>query len=181
MRVSFTGGADCSPRAGPGLTAHVRRRIPHLVLSIGDTAPEFEGVDQDGQRHTLSDLVRESAVVLYFYPKDFTPVCTAQACLFRDSREELAKEGVNVVGVSSDDGASHGEFAKKHGVGFPLLSDPERTIQKAYEARQVLGLFPKRVTYLIDRNKKIRGVFHHELSAQKHLDDVRGALKSLKD
>jgi len=138
-------------------------------------------VDQNGQRHTLSDLVRDSAVVLYFYPKDFTPVCTAQACLFRDSREELAREGVNVVGVSSDDSTSHGEFAKKHGVGFPLLSDPERTIQKAYEARQVLGLFPKRVTYLIDRNKKIRGVFHHELSAQKHLDDVRGALKALKD
>ena len=151
------------------------------MLSIGDTAPDFDGVDQNGQRQTLSDLVKESAVVLYFYPKDFTPVCTAQACLFRDSREELAREGVKVVGVSADDTASHGEFAKKHSVGFPLLSDPDKRIQKAYEARQVLGLFPKRVTYLIDRNKKIRGVFHHELSAQKHLDDVRGALKSLKD
>ena len=151
------------------------------MLSIGDTAPDFEGVDQNGKRQALSDLVKESAVVLYFYPKDFTPVCTAQACLFRDSRDELAKEGVNVVGVSGDDAASHGEFAKKHNVGFPLLSDPDRKIQKAYEARQVLGLFPKRVTYLIDRNKKIRGVFHHELSAQKHLDDVRNALKTLKD
>jgi peroxiredoxin Q/BCP len=161
----------------------VARQAPHSppVLSIGDTAPDFDGVDQNGQRQTLSDLVKESAVVLYFYPKDFTPVCTAQACLFRDSREELAREGVNVVGVSADDTASHGEFAKKHNVGFPLLSDPDKRIQKAYEARQVLGLFPKRVTYLIDRNKKIRGVFHHELSAQKHLDDVRGALKSLKD
>jgi peroxiredoxin Q/BCP len=150
------------------------------VLAVGDTAPDFQGVDQTGRRVTLDDLVKESAVVLYFYPKDFTPVCTAQACLFRDAREDLAKEGVSVVGVSGDDTASHDKFAKKHQVPFPLLSDPEKAIQRAYEARQVLGLFPKRVTYVIDRNKKIRAVFHHELSAQKHLDAVRQALGTLK-
>jgi peroxiredoxin Q/BCP len=150
------------------------------VLSIGDTAPDFQGVDQNGRRVTLDELTKDSALVLYFYPKDFTPVCTAQACLFRDSREELAKEGVNVVGVSGDDTASHDKFAKKHNVPFPLISDPDKTIQKSYEARQLLGLLAKRVTYVIDRNKKVVAVFHHELSAQKHLDAVRAALGKLK-
>jgi len=147
------------------------------VLSVGDTAPDFEGVDQNGRRVALSDLLRDGGVVLYFYPKDFTPVCTAQACTFRDAHAELATEGVQVVGVSADDTATHAQFAEKHHVPYSLLSDPDQRIQKAYEARQVFGFFPKRVTYVIDRTKKIRGVFHHELSAGKHLEAVRKILK----
>jgi peroxiredoxin Q/BCP len=149
------------------------------VLSVGDTAPDFSGTDQKGRRVTLDELVEESGIVLYFYPKDFTPVCTAQACLFRDAGSELAAQGVRVVGVSMDDTSSHARFAEKHGVSFPLLSDPDKSIQKAYEARQLLGLLAKRVTYVIDRQKKIRGVFHHELSAQKHLDAVKQAVASM--
>jgi len=149
-----------------------------VVLSIGDRAPDFEGVDQDGRRVTLDDLVKDAGIVLYFYPKDFTPVCTAQACLFRDSNAELAAAGVKVVGVSGDDQDSHARFAKKHGVTYTLLSDPEKRIQKAFEARQLLGMLAKRVTYVIGKDKKIRAVFHHELSAQKHLDAVRAARKS---
>jgi peroxiredoxin Q/BCP len=149
------------------------------VLSIGDEAPDFGGVDQAGRRVTLRELVRDSAIVLYFYPRDFTPVCTAQACLFRDATEELAAEGVKVVGVSEDDTASHAKFAEAHRVPYTLLSDPDRSIQKAYGARQLLGLLAKRVTYVIDQNKKIRAVYHHELSARKHLDAVRKVLGSL--
>jgi peroxiredoxin Q/BCP len=149
-----------------------------VVLSIGDRAPDFEGVDQDGRRVTLDELVKDAGIVLYFYPKDFTPVCTAQACLFRDSNAELAQAGVKVVGVSGDDPESHARFAKKHHVPYTLLSDPEKSIQKAFEARQLLGMLAKRVTYVIGQDKKIRAVFHHELSAQKHLDAVRAALKS---
>jgi len=150
------------------------------VLSPGDTAPDFEGVDQNGRRVTLGDLLKESAIVLYFYPKDFTPVCTAQACTFRDASSELAAEGVRVVGVSEDDTASHAKFAEAHRVPYTLLSDPDRRIQKAFGARQLLGVFPKRVTYVIDQNKKIRAVYHHELSAKKHLDAVRKVLGSLR-
>ena len=150
------------------------------MLSKGDTAPSFEGTDQNGNRVKLDDLLKESAVVLYFYPKDFTPVCTAQACLFRDTNAELAAEGVKVVGVSGDDQTSHSRFAETHKVPYPLLSDPDKSIQKSYEARQLLGLLAKRVTYVIDKNKKIRGVFHHELSAQKHLDAVKKVLAAMK-
>jgi peroxiredoxin Q/BCP len=143
------------------------------VLSVGDRAPDFEGVDQFGKKWTLDELVKERSIVLYFYPKDFTPVCTKEACLFRDAHEELAKGGIAVVGVSADDADTHAKFAEHHKLPFPLLSDPDKRIAATYGARQVLGLFSKRVTYVIDREKRVRGAFHHELSAQSHLDDVR--------
>jgi peroxiredoxin Q/BCP len=149
------------------------------VLAVGDRAPDFTTTDQSGATVSLDDLVRDNVVVLYFYPRDFTPVCTAQACTFRDAESELAAEGARVVGVSADSGDSHARFATKHRVGFTLLSDPEKALQKAFGARQLLGLLAKRVTYVIDRNKTVRGVFHHELSAEKHLDAVRKVLKSL--
>lgn len=161
------------------MTRGAHGRIRHLVLSIGDTAPDFTGTDQHGKKVSLDELLKESAVVLYFYPKDFTPVCTAQACMFRDTSAELAAAGARVVGVSGDDQSSHSRFAETHKVPFSLLSDPDKSIQKAYEARQLLGLLTKRVTYVIDRNRKIRGVFHHELSAQKHIDAVKKMLGSL--
>jgi peroxiredoxin Q/BCP len=167
-------------RGGRGsLTRRGGGRMPGSVLSIGSRAPDFEGVDQAGKTVTLDELVRESAVVLYFYPKDFTPVCTAQACVFRDAHEELARQGVRVVGVSMDDTPTHARFAEKHGVAHRLLSDPDKRIQKAYEARQLLGMLPKRVTYVIDRQKTIRAAYHHELSAGKHLEAVKAVVASL--
>ena len=148
------------------------------VLSVGDKAPDFEGIDQFGKKWTLDELVKDRSIVLYFYPKDFTPVCTKEACLFRDAHEELAKGGISVVGVSTDDSETHAKFAEHHRLPFPLLSDPDKRIASAYGARQVLGLFSKRVTYVIDRQKQVRGAFHHELSAQRHLDDVRRVVAS---
>jgi len=165
--------ASSRERLASRLTLSQHGRIACPVLSIGDTAPDFVSVDQRGNRVSLDDLVGDSGLVLYFYPKDFTPVCTAQACLFRDASSELAEHGIRVAGVSADDTSSHAKFAETHRVPFTLLSDPDQRIQQAYEARQLFGLFAKRVTYVIDPQKKIRGVFHHELSAQKHLDAVR--------
>jgi peroxiredoxin Q/BCP len=156
----------------------VRRLHGRAVLSIGDKAPDFEGIDQFGKRWTLDELVKDGSIVLYFYPKDFTPVCTKEACLFRDAHEELAKGGISVVGVSTDDAETHAKFAERHRLPFPLLSDPDKRISSAYGARQVLGLFSRRVTYVIDRQKRVRGAFHHELSAQRHLDDVRRVVAS---
>jgi len=149
------------------------------VLAIGDSAPDFEGVDQNGRHVTLAELSKESGVVLYFYPKDFTPVCTAQACTFRDAHAELAAQGIQVVGVSADDTSSHAKFAEKHRVPYTLLSDPDKKIQKAYEARQILGLLPKRVTYVIDKNGLIAGVFKAELNASKHVDGVKDLVRKL--
>ncbi|MGC4088707.1 MAG: peroxiredoxin [Polyangiaceae bacterium] len=144
-------------------------------LTPGSLAPDFQGVDQDGATLTLESLLSGGRLVLYFYPRDFTRVCTAEACLFRDATRELAQLNASIAGVSTDSSDSHSRFAAQHGVKFRLIADPERRITRAYDADRWLG-FTKRVTYVIDRDKKILGAFQHELSAQKHLEDVRRIL-----
>jgi len=148
------------------------------MLKVGDVAPEFSAQDQHGQTVTLASLLARGRLVLYFYPKDFTPVCTAQACTFRDATSELGTLSANVVGVSADGVDSHQRFADKHGVSFSLIADPERRIIKPYRALLPIINHTLRVTYVIDTNRRILGAFHHELSAKKHLDDVKRALES---
>ena len=147
------------------------------MLSVGDVAPDFSGEDQHGKRVSLSSLLERGKLVIYFYPKDFTPVCTAQACTFRDATSELAELGSNVVGVSGDTAESHQRFGSAHSVPFSLLPDPEHRIIKAYGASWLFGR-TRRVTYVIDTNRRILGAFHHELSAAKHLSDVKRLLQS---
>jgi len=107
-------------------------------------------------------------------------VCTAQACTFRDASEGLTALGAAVIGVSGDNTDSHQRFADKHGVPFSLLADPDRRIIKAYGASIPILNHTLRVTYVIDTNRRILGAFHHELSAAKHLADVKRALESNK-
>lgn len=142
----------------------------------------FEGVAADGTRVSLGELLGRKNVVLYFYPKDFTAVCTREACLFRDAYEELAAADTVVIGVSLDDASTHRRFAEEHKLNFVLLADEGGAIAKAYGAVGMLGgllSMARRVTFVIDKQGIIRGVFRHELSAQKHLDDVRAQLASL--
>jgi peroxiredoxin Q/BCP len=153
-----------------------------MTLAIGQTAPDFEVVGlQDGQQRPLklSDFRGRKNVVLYFYPRDFTPVCTKEACGFRDLYDELVSSDTEVIGVSVDDDASHARFATKYGVKFPLVADPDRTLAKRYEAtsflRNLLGS-TRRVTYLIDKKGSIAAVFESELRASQHFDGVKAAL-----
>jgi len=148
------------------------------MLKVGDLAPEFSAQDQHGTAISLAGLLERGRLVLYFYPKDFTPVCTAQACTFRDASSELGTLSANVVGVSGDPVDSHQRFAEKHGVPFSLIADPERRIIKPYRALLPIINHTLRVTYVIDTNRRILGAFHHEFSATKHLDDVKRALES---
>ena len=146
------------------------------MLSVGDRAPPFEGVDQHGASVALEALVREGPVILYFYPRDFTSVCTREACLFRDAHDEMASLSASIVGVSVDDQQTHQRFAERHSLPFSLVADPDRRIRRAYKT----DLWPfrrvKRATYVIGRNGIIVGAFRHELSASKHIADVRGVL-----
>ena len=148
------------------------------MLKVGELAPEFGAEDQHGQRVTLSSLLTKGPLVLYFYPKDFTPVCTAQACTFRDAFSDLEALGVTVVGVSRDAQASHQRFAEKHAVQFSLLADPDRQIIKPYGALMPILGGTLRITYVIGKDRRILAAFHHELSASKHLRDVKQALAS---
>ena len=150
------------------------------MLKVGDLAPEFTAQDQHGKTVTLSSALERGRLIIYFYPKDFTPVCTAQACTFRDASEGLAELGATVIGVSKDSAESHQRFGDKHSVPFSLLGDPERRIIKAYKAVLPILGNTLRVTYVIDTNRRVLGAFHHELSAAKHLSDVKRALESAK-
>ena len=146
------------------------------MLKVGTVAPDFTARDQHGKTITLDGLLERGRLVLYFYPKDFTPVCTAQACTFRDASEGLAELGANVVGVSGDQAESHQRFSTENRVPFSLVADPERRIIKPYKASIPLINHTLRITYVIGTDRKILGAFHHELSAAKHLDDVKRAL-----
>jgi thioredoxin-dependent peroxiredoxin len=149
------------------------------MLQVNDMAPPFQGTDQGGREIALEELVKQGPVVLYFYPKDFTRVCTQQACMFRDAYAELKDQAAEIVGVSVDGDDTHHAFAQKHDIGFPLLSDKKRRISKDYGVQRLFGLFTKRVTFVIDGEQRIRGVFHHEMSAKAHMEDVRRCLASL--
>ena len=152
------------------------------ALRVGDSAPDFDLVSSGGAPLKLRDLQGKKNVVLYFYPGDFTPVCTKETCGFRDMYAELEGKDTEVIGVSTDSDASHEKFKEAHSVPFPLVSDADRKLAAAYGAtgllHNLLGKV-KRITYVIDKTGKIAGVFEGELSAGKHLEGVRGLLAKL--
>ncbi|GAB4204383.1 MAG: peroxiredoxin [Sandaracinaceae bacterium] len=128
-----------------------------------------------------TDVLRaRGPVVVYFYPKDFTPGCTQEACLFRDAFADLDGRGASLIGVSSDDDASHVRFAERYGLPFSLVSDPDHAHAKAFDAMRILGLFgARRITYVIDRDGIIRAALHHELSMRAHVEGVERAIAEL--
>lgn len=134
------------------------------MLEIGDKAPAFTALDQDGKKVSLSDF-KGKQVVLYFYPKDMTPGCTVEACAFRDGHGALQKAGAVVLGVSKDPVPSHKKFSDKFSLPFSLLADEDLKIMKAYGAWGEKSLYGRkfmgtlRVTYIINSNGKIKAVF----------------------
>jgi peroxiredoxin Q/BCP len=141
------------------------------MLAVGDLAPDFEADASDGRRLTLGEL-RGTAVVLYFFPRAFTPICTHQAARFRDNQAELTELGARVIGVSPDPLETQCEFGRSQRVQFPLLADPERRICKSYGV--VWSLLPRvrRVTFVIGETGRIELVLNHEFQVSKHLDGV---------
>ena len=120
-------------------------------VEIGSIAPDFSLLSQSGQMVSLRDFIVEKPVVLFFYPKDDTPGCTKEACAFRDDYEGFGKLDAEVIGISSDSVESHKNFAAKHDLPYTLLSDEESKVRKLYGVPNTLGLFPGRVTYVIDK------------------------------
>src|SRR4051795_2801295 len=121
-----------------------------MGIRAGDAAPDFTLPKQDGSSVRLKDLLGKGAVVLYFYPKDDTPGCTVEACSFRDAYEDFKEAGAEVVGISSDSAAAHRAFADKHRLPFLLVADEGGKVRKLYGVPSTFGLFPGRVTYVID-------------------------------
>ena len=149
------------------------------MLKVGQDAPPFEVVATGGKKLALADYRGKKNVVLFFYPKDFTRVCTAEVCGFRDMYEDLASKDTEVIGVSLDSDTSHEKFVQKYSVPYPLVADKDRTLAKSYEAIGGLGSIigiTKRVTYLIDKQGKIVGAFDGTFDADPHLGGVKEAL-----
>jgi thioredoxin-dependent peroxiredoxin len=151
-----------------------------MTIKIGDEAPDFNFTHKNGSPASLKSLRQQKAVVLYFYPKDETPGCTAQACSFRDAYEDFIKAGAEVIGVSSDATSSHESFAARHRLPFTLISDADGSLRKRYGVpRSFLGLMPGRVTYVIDREGVVQHVFNSQLQATKHITEAMNVLKRL--
>lgn len=148
-----------------------------MALSIGQKAPDFSLASTSGESISMSKDLKKKAFILYFYPKDFTPGCTAEACEFRDQFEAFRDLDVPVFGVSRDKMDSHLKFKKQHRLPFDLLSDVEGKVCKAYDALIPLIRMPKRVTYLIDEDHKIAGVFSDMFESKKHIQSMLGKLK----
>ena len=149
-------------------------------VGVGDTAPDFTLPSQSGEEVSLSDFVgKKKAVVLYFYPKDDTPGCTREACSFREEHERFGDLEAEVVGVSSDSVRSHQRFVEKHGLPFVLLSDEGGEVRKLYGVPNTLGLFPGRVTYVIDEEGVVRHVFSSQLGVTRHVEQALEALEEI--
>jgi len=151
-------------------------------LRIGDMAPDFDVVSSAGKALKLKELAGKKNVVLYFYPGDFTPICTKETCGFRDMYADLGSKDTEVIGVSADSDASHEKFAREYKLEFALVSDGERQLAKKYGAtsflRDILGKLARK-TFVIDKQGRIAGIFEGELSASKHVEGVKGLIAKL--
>jgi peroxiredoxin Q/BCP len=148
-------------------------------IQVGDKAPDFTLTSQSGDQVRLYDRLGERAVVLYFYPKDDTRGCTAEACAFRDSHEVFTDAGAEVIGVSSDSVNKHAAFAGRHQLPFTLLSDEKGKVRKEYGVPATLGLIPGRVTYVIDREGTVRHVFNSMTGIDRHVADALDVVREI--
>ena len=148
-----------------------------MSLNVGDTVPYFELKDQKGELFKSDTVIGKKPAVVYFYPKDQTPGCTAEACSFRDSYEDFKDLGAEVIGISSDSIGSHKRFAQRHRLPFILLADTKKKVQRLFKLPKLLfGLYTKRITFVIDKEGKVVYV-HDSLLATSH---IKKALKALK-
>lgn len=147
------------------------------MLEPGTHAPDFELLDQDGVPVRLSAYRGQSNVVLFFYPKDNTLVCTLEVCAFRDAHAALMDVDAVVLGISNDPVSSHLSFAKRWKLPYQLLSDPDGSVRRSYEVNRTLGLFAGRVTYVIDREGIIRRAVNDPFRAFHHVQEALEALK----
>lgn len=148
------------------------------MLQVGSMAPEFELADQHGEARTLAALLVRGPLVLYFYPADFTPVCTAEACMFRDVHTEIAEAGLSVAGISPQSSASHQKFGGRHKLPFPLLADTDKSVVRAYEANGPFGIGVRRLTYLIAPDRTITDAVRSDLGIGRHRKFVRAAIEA---
>ena len=155
--------------------------ILNAQVKVGDKAPDFSLTDKNGKTFELSSLLGKKNLVIYFYPKDETSGCTAEACSFRDNYEEFLKYNCEVIGISNDTPDSHTSFVSNHNLPFILLSDDDHKVQKLYGVPKTGGILPGRITYLVDKNGIAQMVFSSQTKATQHISEALTTLKSLNE
>ncbi len=146
------------------------------MLKPGDLAPEFFLSDENGNEVSLTQLLQPGPIILYFYPADFTPGCTKEACTFRDIHDDILSVGLRVVGVSPQDAESHARFKDEHNLPFTLICDPENVATKMYDVDGPFGKGVRRVTYLITQGQKIQDALQADVMVGKHRAFVQKAI-----
>ena len=149
-------------------------------IEVGDIAPDFALPNSSGVAQKLSDFQGKSEVVLFFYPKDDSPACRAEACAFRDSYDEFQKVGAEVIGISAGTSESQDRFTTKRKLPYRLVSDQEGTLQRLYKVPKTFGFIPGRVTYVIDRQGIVRHIFNSQFRPAKHVEEALEVLKRLR-
>ena len=148
------------------------------MLQVGDIAPEFELADQHGERVSLSTLLADGPIVLFFYPKAMTTGCTKESCHFRDLASEFAQLGATRVGISADRVDKQAQFDDKHQLGYPLLSDPDRKGAGRFGVKRMGPIFNKRATFVIDTDRRVLAAISSEMNMEAHADEALVVLRA---
>ena len=148
------------------------------MLSTGDQVEDFTLADQSGGSRSLSGLLENGPVVLFFYPKAMTTGCTKESCHFRDLGSEFEAVGAQRVGISADKVDRQARFDAKHGLGYPLLSDPDRTVARQFGVKRPGPLMNKRATFVIGTDRRILGAFSSEMNMEAHADEALSLLRA---
>lgn len=146
------------------------------MLKNGSQAPDFKLKNADGETLSLDDLLKNGSLILYFYPADFTPGCTKEACAIRDIYDDILETGLTVVGISPQAGDSHARFAERYELPFELLCDEDKAVTKAYDLDGPLGIGVRRGTYLINTDKTIVDGVLADINISKHLRFIENAM-----
>jgi len=150
-------------------------------IKVGSSLPKFTLPDQNGHLFDIKSVLGKKNLVIYFYPKDDSPGCTAQACSFRDQFDVFTETDALIIGISGQSVESHKEFAEKHRLSFTLLSDEDDKIRKQFGVpTNLLGLLPGRVTYIVDKTGKVIHIFNSQMQSTKHVDEALRILKELR-
>jgi thioredoxin-dependent peroxiredoxin len=148
-------------------------------IDVGDVAPDVFLPSQSGEEVSPAQFRGRNVVVLFFYPKDETTICTREACSFRDAYEDFVQAGAVVIGVSGDTAESHQAFTTHHRLPFILLSDASGRMREAFGVPKMFGILPGRVTYVIDKQGIVRHVFSSQLAAEGHVREAMDVVKKL--
>jgi len=146
------------------------------MLKTGTKAPDFSLSDENGEQRTLSEFLANGPLILYFYPADFTPGCTKEACSIRDLHDDIIKSGLQIIGVSPQSAESHTRFRETHKLPFPLMADEDKTVIKAYDVNGPLGIGVRRATFLIDTDGVIQDAVLADVFIGQHTDFITKAI-----